>query len=100
MSLSSLGWYLSSFCWGQELGIYFSHFPLTSIELLLLCGMGFPCFLLPMILISAVLLCYWWLLGGLNCLFSFPWFNYCVVTGLVISYTVDVLFFPWSGSVN
>jgi hypothetical protein len=25
------------------------------------------------------------LIGGFNCLFSFPWFNFCVVTYLVVS---------------
>jgi hypothetical protein len=81
-----LGSHSSLFCWDQELGIHFLHFPMNPVLNHFLEESGFHSFFffpsLHLVLCHYVLDS---LVGDFKCLFSFTEFNFCVVTALVVS---------------
>jgi hypothetical protein len=70
---------------GSWTGYPFSSFPTESCIEFFFEECGFHPFFFPLLLLVLYNYILDWLVGGLNCLFSFPWFDFCVVMGLIVS---------------
>jgi hypothetical protein len=74
------------FCCSQELGIHFLHFPLNLYLIIFFEESGFhPFFFFPLVHLVVCNNVLDRVVGGFSHLFSFPLFNFCFVTVLVLS---------------